>query len=91
MPYRGTIHDLGPTVTHKRDIVRLKLQKMSTPEIARSTKHSEEAVDRYINDYERVTRISEIFKAEDIAFITNLSISLVNEYLDLKKDFQTGG
>lgn len=91
LPYRGTIHDLGPTVTHKRDIVRLKLQKMSTPEIARRTKHSEEAVDRYINDYERVTRISEIFKPEDIAFVTNLSVSLVNEYLDLKKDFQTGG
>ena len=82
---------MGPTVTHKREIVRLKLQKMPTPEIARRTKHSEEAVDRYINDYERITRISEIFKSEDIAFITNLSVSLVNEYLDLKKDFQTGG
>ena len=90
LPYRGTIHDMGPTVTHKREIVRLKLQKMSTPEIARRTNHSEEAVDRYINDYERVTRISEIFKPVDIAFITNLSVSLVNEYLDLKKDFQTG-
>ena len=91
LPYRGTIHDMGPTVTHKREIVRLKLQKMSTPEIARRTRHSEEAVDRYINDYERVTRISDIFKSEDIAFITNLSVSLVNEYLDLKKDFQIGG
>lgn len=90
LPYRGTIHDMGPTVTHKREIVRLKLQKMSTPEIARRTNHSEEAVDRYINDYERVTRISEIFQPEDVAFITNLSVSLVNEYLDLKKDFQIG-
>lgn len=90
LPYRGTIHDMGPTVTHKREIVRLKLQKMSTPEIARRTNHSEEAVDRYINDYERVTRISKIFKPEDVAFITNLSVSLVNEYLDLKKDFQIG-
>ncbi len=91
LPYRGTIHDMGPTVTHKREIVRLKLSKMSTPEIARRTNHSEEAVDRYINDYERVTRISEIFIPEDIAFVTNLSVSLVNEYLDLKKEFQTGG
>jgi predicted transcriptional regulator len=90
LPYRGTIHDMGPTVTHKRDIVRLKLQKMSTPEIARRTNHSEEAVDRYINDYERVTRISSIFEPIDIAFITNLSESLVIEYLDLKKEFQIG-
>src|SRR3990170_1094173 len=79
LPYRGTIHDLGPTVTHRRDIVRLKLQKMSTPEIARRTIHSEEAVDRYINDYERVTRIIGIFEPIDIAFITNMSVSLVME------------
>ncbi len=90
LPYRGTIHDMGPTVTHKREIVRLKLQKVSTPEIARRTNHSEEAVDRYINDYERVTRISNIFEPTDIAFITNLSESLVIEYLDLKKEFQIG-
>jgi predicted transcriptional regulator len=43
LPYRGTIHDMGPTVTHKREIVRLKLKKMSTPEIARRTNHSEKA------------------------------------------------
>ena len=90
LPYRGTIHDMGPTVTHKREIVRLKLQKMSTPEIARKTKHSEVAVDRYINDYERVARISGIFEPVDIAYITNLSESLVIEYLDLKKEFQMG-
>jgi len=68
----------------------LKLKKMSTPEIARRTNHSEEAVDRYINDYERVTRISGIFEPIDIAYVTNLSESLVIEYLDLKKEFQTG-
>ncbi len=90
LPYRGTIHDMGPTVTHKREIVRLRLQKVSTPEIARRTNHSEEAVDRYINDYERVIRISDIFKPIDIAFITNLSESLVIEYLDLKQEFQIG-
>ncbi len=90
LPYRGTIHDMGPTVTHKREIVRLRLQKVSTPEIARRTNHSEEAVDRYINDYERVIRISDIFEPIDIAFITNLSESLVIEYLDLKKQFQIG-
>ncbi len=72
LPYRGTIHDMGPTVTHKREIVRLRLQKVSTPEIARRTNHSEEAVDRYINDYERVIRISDVFEPIDIAFITNL-------------------
>ena len=91
LPYRGTIHDLGPTVTHKREIVRLKLQKMSTPEISRRTHHSEQAADRYINDFERVTRIADKFEPEDVAFITNLSMSLVNEYLELNREFQQEG
>jgi len=91
LPYRGTIHDLGPTVTPKREIVRLKLQKMSTPEISRRTHHSERAADRYINDFERVTRIADKFEPEDVAFITNLSLSLVNEYLELNKEFQQEG
>ncbi|KCZ72693.1 Protein of unknown function (DUF1670) [Candidatus Methanoperedens nitroreducens] len=90
LPYRGTIHDLGPTITHKREIVRLRLQKMSTPEISRRTYHSEDAVDHYINDFERVARIADIFEPIDVAFITNLSLSLVNEYLDLKKEFIDG-
>ncbi|MBU4374555.1 MAG: DUF1670 domain-containing protein, partial [Euryarchaeota archaeon] len=91
LPYRGTVHDLGPTVTHKRDILRLKLQKMSTPEISRRTHHSNESVDRYINDFERVTRIADKFDPVDVAFITNLSLSLVNEYINLKKEFQQEG
>ena len=91
LPYRGTIHDLGPTVTHKREIVRLKLQKISTPEISRRTHHSEQAADRYINDFERVTRIADKFEPENIAFITNLSLSLVNEYLELNREFQQEG
>lgn len=90
LPYRGTIHDLGPTVTHKREILRLKLQKISPPEISRRTYHSNESVDRYINDFERVTRIADKFDPVDIAFITNLSLSLVNEYIELKKEFQQG-
>ena len=91
LPYRGTIHDLGPTMTHKREIVRLKLQKMSTPEISRRTHHSEQEADRYINDFERITRIADKFEPYDIAFITNLSLSLVNEYLELNREFQQEG
>jgi hypothetical protein len=58
--------------------------------LERGVKHSEEAVDRYINDYERVSRISGNFEPIDVAYITNLSESLVIEYLDLKKEFQIG-
>lgn len=63
---------------------------MSPPEISRRTNHSNESVGRYINDFERVTRIADKFDPVDVAFITNLSLSLVNEYIELKKEFQQG-
>ena len=45
LPTRGNIHDIGPGITHKGIIVRKKLEKKSTSQIARETKHSPEAVD----------------------------------------------
>jgi hypothetical protein len=48
VPTRGTIHDLGRAITHKRIIILLCLEGYLTPEIARKTKHSEDACDRYI-------------------------------------------
>ena len=40
VPTRGTVHDLGRAITHKRIIIRLYLEGYLTPEIARRTKHS---------------------------------------------------
>jgi len=39
---RGTVHDPGRAITHKRIIIRLYLKGYLTPEIARRTKHSDE-------------------------------------------------
>jgi hypothetical protein len=48
LPYRGTIHDIGPSLTHKKVIISLFLWNTSTPDIARKTCHTEETCDRYI-------------------------------------------
>ena len=54
LPYRGTIHDIGPSLTHKKLIVSLFLQNFPTPDIARKTCHTEEACDRYIKAFKKV-------------------------------------
>lgn len=54
LPTPGTIHDAGSKLTHKAAIVRLHLQGMECKQIARETFHCEEAVGRYVDDFERV-------------------------------------
>jgi hypothetical protein len=88
IPHRGKIHDLGPSVTHKKEIVRYMLQNYSQPEIKRRTHHSGEAVDRYLRDYNRVKILSKSNSPQEIAFATNLSVSLVNEYLNLIEEME---
>ena len=88
LPTRGTIHDLGMATTHKRIIVRLYLQGYLTPEIAKITDHSEEAVDRYIRAFEKVR----LLRDKDIIYIhraTGMSKWLIRQYMDILVEFET--
>ena len=71
LPTRGNIHDLSGAITHKKEIITLYLQGHLTPTIAAKTKHSKEAVDRYIRDYESVKVVrSAIMDIDKISQIT---------------------
>jgi hypothetical protein len=84
LPTRGNIHDLSGAITHKREIIALYLQGFLTPTIARKTRHSKEAVDRYIRDYENVRLIrTATDDVDNISQITHLSKRVVRQYLDL--------
>ena len=37
LPYRGTIHDIGPSLTHKKVIIEKFIQGIPTPDISRMT------------------------------------------------------
>lgn len=54
LPIKGNKLDMGPGITHKRIILELYENKVAPPDIARQVNHSQEAVDRYIKDYERI-------------------------------------
>ena len=88
LPARGNIHDLSGAVTHKREIITLYLEGFLTPDIALKTKHSKEAVDRYIHDYHRVQILwkHDITDLDQISQLTRLSKKVVQQYIDLLPD-----
>lgn len=84
LPYRGTIHDMGPTVTHKLQAIELKLMGCLTQEIARRIHHDPKNVDIYQNDFERVYQLHRDGKdLNQISFLTRLSRQLVRQYIEL--------
>lgn len=84
LPTRGNIHDLSGAITHKKEIITLYLQGHLTPTIAAKTKHSKEAVDRYIRDYESVKVVrTATADIDNISQITRLSKRIISQYLDL--------
>ena len=91
VPTRGTVHDLGRAITHKRIIIRLYLEGYLTPEIARRTKHSEEACDRYIRAFNKVRMLADRnMSVEEIARTLEMSSFTVKEYLNIYSEFKGG-
>jgi hypothetical protein len=83
LPYRGTIQDVGPALTHKRIIIQNFVRSIPTPEIARRTSHSEEACDRYIKGSKVLKLHSDGILAENIASELEMSKSLVGQYVEI--------
>ena len=89
LPHSGTIFDMGRTLTHKKASVLLKHQGLLEQEIARRINHHPSAVARYNNDDERVGQLWEEGKsAEMISLITGLSLSVVQEYIEIRQEMQ---
>jgi hypothetical protein len=85
LPTRGNIHDLSGAITHKREIITLYLEGYLTPEIAMKTKHSNEAVDRYIRDYHRVEMLWRhgITDLDKMSQLSRLAKRVIQQYIDL--------
>jgi hypothetical protein len=90
LPCRGTIHDMGRSVSHKAIICYKRLvEKKPTSQVAQETFHSAEEVEYYVQTLRRVQLCKDSgMDLEDIAQATGHSQSLVREYLDLIEQFQ---
>jgi hypothetical protein len=90
VPCRGTIHDMGRSVSHKAIICYKRLvEKKSTSQVAQETFHSPEEVEYYVQTLRRVQLCHDSgMGPDDIAQATGHSKLLVKEYLDLIDEFQ---
>lgn len=82
LPRRGTIHDMGPTLTHKKEICRLLfIEGKTVSQVVNLTKHSTRAIDRYITNFRQVfTCKTKGLTVQETAHATKLSKRLVEEY-----------
>lgn len=89
LPSRGSLHDLGQTVSHKRSICYKRLvEKKSTSQIANETFHSPEAVEQYVQALRRVQLCHDQgLTIDDTSLTTGMSVRLIKEYLSLITEF----
>jgi len=85
LPHTGSLHDMGTCITHKVQIVyKVIVEKKDPTQAAYETNHSQQAVDRYLNDYHRVHTLYK--NKQDIDFIhsvTNIAKNVVKQYIEI--------
>jgi DNA-binding CsgD family transcriptional regulator len=84
IPMRSTLHDLGPVLTHRTQVIRLALQGKTTSEICRIMHHSPEAVANYLSTFARCAQLAaKKMQAGQIAFLLRRGVSLIKAYLKI--------
>lgn len=86
LPYRGTVQDVGATLSHKVEVARLLEAGHLEPEICRllSPVHDLTAVERYAQTYKNVLKLVERgFAPNEISCILRIGPKLVGAYLDI--------
>ena len=88
LPLKGYVLDQGSRPTHKGIIISLYEQGVSPADIVLKTSHSQDAVDRYIKQYDQIKKMIRRGMAERaIVEITGRSMKVVREYIKLYYDF----
>jgi hypothetical protein len=88
VPIRGTVHDLGSSVTHKTEVIRRYLQGQSPADIAYELNHSQASVDAYIQGYDRVRKLAQKFPLEDLPVLAGYGKHLICQYLKLMDTYE---
>jgi len=90
LPMKGYRMDQGSRPTHKKEIVRLYEQGLEPPDIARETRHSLKAVERYLKDYERVKLLLKRgMEVEEISSLIGRGKRVVLEYVELTRQYHS--
>ena len=87
LPLRGTVHDIGPVLTHRVQIVKLALQGKSMSQICQAMHHSPPAVNNYLGTFARCAQLqAEGMQVGQIAFLLRRGPGLIRDYLALLRD-----
>lgn len=90
LPRRGTIHDMGPTLTHKKIIIeKLFLERKTVQQTIRETCHSSRAIERYITSFKQILLCyRKGMNIEEIAYSVRKTKNLIQEYLDIIEEYK---
>jgi DNA-binding CsgD family transcriptional regulator len=84
IPMRSTLHDLGPVLTHRTQVIRLALQGKTTSQICQIMHHSPEAVANYLSTFARRAQLArKQMQVGQIASRLRRGPSLIQKYLDI--------
>lgn len=89
IPTRGSMQDIGPTLSHKAKIVELYLKGYEYTEIEQRTHHTGDAIKRYIVGFSKVILLSQKgYNSLQIRELTSQSEKVVAEYLGIYQQFK---
>jgi hypothetical protein len=82
LPRRGSIHDIGPTLTHKKIIIeKLFIEQKTVHQVSRETNHSLAAIQRYISTFKQVLLCKQKgMSTEETAYAVGKTVRLIKEY-----------
>lgn len=90
VPTRGAYQDIGPGKSHKTKIIGLYLEYNTYSEIKRKTRHSSQAIKRYIKEFGRVLlSFKNNLSLKETAQIVGISKKLTIEYSELYLKYNT--
>jgi hypothetical protein len=84
LPMRSTVHDIGPVLTHRVQVIRLALQGKTTSEICNILRHSPAAIANYLSTFARCVQLAHRnMQPSQIAFLLHRGKGLIESYLEL--------
>jgi len=85
LPHTGALHDMGSCISHKTMIIRkVVVEKKDPADVARECQHSQQAVDKYLKNYQRVKTAYKY--NQDINYVhavTGISKHVIKKYVNI--------
>lgn len=90
LPRRGSIHDIGPTLTHKKIIIeKLFIEQKPVQQVSRETYHSLPAIQRYISTFKQVLLCKRKgMNIDEIAYALKRTKRLIREYEEIIDEYK---